>query len=286
MLIACSDCHRQYDTTSLEPGAKVRCLCSKLLEVKKRRAKDQLMVKCSSCGGDLKKDAKECGYCGSGVTLAERGYGSTCPECYALMSKGAKFCSTCGTSIKPVARLQPLQDKACPRCEGQLALEEFEQGALTECTSCGGIWLEEKKFEALTKDAEANAVAQFVRGRGAAAEDAAEPVREQDFKYIKCPTCDEFMNRKNFARCSGVVVDWCRGHGYWFDRHELEAVIKFVEAGGMQKAREREQITKSYTGAAAPRVDLPIYEKPGLGRRDRDEGSFLDVVSGILRNLF
>jgi Zn-finger nucleic acid-binding protein len=48
------------------------------------------------------------------------------------------------------------------------------------------------------------------------------------------------MNRVNFAGCSGVIVDVCRGHGTWFDRDELQRVTAFIQAGGMEKSQALE----------------------------------------------
>ena len=50
------------------------------------------------------------------------------------------------------------------------------------------------------------------------------------------------MNRINFARCSGVVVDICKRHGSWFDRDELSSIIEFIRGGGMNSARAKERI--------------------------------------------
>ena len=49
------------------------------------------------------------------------------------------------------------------------------------------------------------------------------------------------MNRMNFARCSGVIVDVCRGHGVWFDRDELRGIIEFIRAGGLDLSRQKEK---------------------------------------------
>ena len=48
------------------------------------------------------------------------------------------------------------------------------------------------------------------------------------------------MHRKNFGGGSGVIIDWCRGHGYWFDATELEKIMAYVRAGGLDRARERQ----------------------------------------------
>ena len=48
------------------------------------------------------------------------------------------------------------------------------------------------------------------------------------------------MNRRNYGKRSGVIVDVCRAHGVWFDNEELTRVLEFVRAGGLQETRRRE----------------------------------------------
>jgi Zn-finger nucleic acid-binding protein len=48
------------------------------------------------------------------------------------------------------------------------------------------------------------------------------------------------MNRANFARISGVIIDTCHGHGMWFDPGEMEKIMDFIAHGGLQKAKEAE----------------------------------------------
>jgi Zn-finger nucleic acid-binding protein len=47
------------------------------------------------------------------------------------------------------------------------------------------------------------------------------------------------MLRKNFRETSGIIVDVCSAHGFWFDRGELGMVFEFVATGAFAKA-ERE----------------------------------------------
>ncbi len=49
------------------------------------------------------------------------------------------------------------------------------------------------------------------------------------------------MSRMNFARCSGVIVDVCKGHCTWFDRDELRSILEFIKKGGLDVAREKEK---------------------------------------------
>ena len=48
------------------------------------------------------------------------------------------------------------------------------------------------------------------------------------------------MNRVNFARISGVVVDVCKGHGTFLDPGELHAIVSFIHGGGLERARSRQ----------------------------------------------
>ena len=49
------------------------------------------------------------------------------------------------------------------------------------------------------------------------------------------------MNRANFARCSGVIIDLCKQHGVWFDRNELSRIVEFIRAGGLEMSRAKEK---------------------------------------------
>jgi hypothetical protein len=49
------------------------------------------------------------------------------------------------------------------------------------------------------------------------------------------------MNRVNFGRISGTVVDVCRGHGTFLDAGELHAIVVFIRDGGLDRARQRER---------------------------------------------
>ncbi len=237
MLIACPTCHRQYDVGDLPEGARVRCNCGNLCKVPAPRVREAQMQHCALCGGAFSAGATQCEYCGSDIHLAERGLGNACPECFSRLVKDAGFCSTCGTRIAPEGIVRALAGRNCPRCEGKLVECELEQGRFIECSACGGIWLGEDAFEAFTKRHDEQSIAALVPSLG-----HGEPPRrafETEVRYLPCPDCGQRMNRKNFASISGVVIDWCKGHGYWFDTHELEHIHRFIEDGGMDRARER-----------------------------------------------
>ena len=96
--------------------------------------------------------------------------------------------------------------------------------------------------------------------------------------------------------CSGVVIDWCKGHGYWFDTHELQKIVEFVNAGGLDKARERElarakdqvrraneqkktMATSMGTGAYDAGFRGPPYEASGID-------DIVQLLSSLVRGIF
>ena len=48
------------------------------------------------------------------------------------------------------------------------------------------------------------------------------------------------MNRLNFGRLSGTIVDVCRGHGTFLDAGELHGIVRFIQGGGLDRARQRQ----------------------------------------------
>jgi len=52
--------------------------------------------------------------------------------------------------------------------------------------------------------------------------------------------CRKLMNRLNFGRLSGTIVDVCRGHGTFLDAGELHRIVLFIQGGGLDRARQRQ----------------------------------------------
>ena len=106
-----------------------------------------------------------------------------------------------------------------------------------ECERCLGLWVDVASFEKICSDREEQAAV-----LGTASPAPASVAREiGKVSYAPCPECKQLMNRVNFARCSGVIVDICKGHGTWFDREELSQIVEFIRAGGLAASREKEK---------------------------------------------
>jgi Zn-finger nucleic acid-binding protein len=184
-------------------------------------------LNCYSCGAAVSNDRPNCLHCGARLASI------SCPTCFGMMFQGAKFCPHCGG---PAAQWSSGEsDCLCPACQVPMLQGTLREIPLQECAKCFGLWLDTATFERICRDAEHQAAvlghAQLVIGGTALT-----PVR-----YRRCPHCRDFMNRMNFAQCSGVIVDICRAHGTWFDLNELHRIVHFIRAGGLDRARRKQK---------------------------------------------
>ena len=99
-----------------------------------------------------------------------------------------------------------------------------------------GLWVDVRSFEKICADREQQSA---VLGTASPASTSGEISK---VKYVPCPECSQLMNRMNFARCSGVIVDICKNHGTWFDRDELSRIIEFIRGGGLNASRAKEKL--------------------------------------------
>lgn len=149
---------------------------------------------------------------------------------------GSKHCPRCGAAAA-IPEVKGSEKRKCPRCHVEMSFLEIGSTAVRECEQCLGLWLDVSSFEKLCADREQQSV---VLGTASRAPTSA--VREKDkVSYVPCPECSQLMNRINFARCSGVIVDICKGHGIWFDRDELSRIVEFIHGGGLDASRAREK---------------------------------------------
>ena len=202
-----------------------------------------------------------------------------------MMFVGSKHCHRCGAAA---AVREPGGESVhkCPRCRIEIWPVKLGTTRVEECERCHGLWLDVQSFESICANREEQAA--VLGGASPApyntAADAA-PV-----KYVPCPQCAQLMNRINFARCSGVIVDVCRGHGTWFDKEELTSIVEFIRNGGLEASRlkekahleeERRQLRNDQLAAAR------MTRSMGMGVVGDDEGyiSGIAAARGLLKFL-
>ncbi len=150
-----------------------------------------------------------------------------------------KHCPWCGGPASAGKAVEQASGK-CPRCEVDFLLVTAGKETLRECPDCGGLWVDNATLQRIcTEQEEMQAVMGFNPEPPRTTGDESHPPARM---YIPCPECKKLMNRRQFAGCSGVVVDWCKAHGTWFDRDELKQIVQFIQAGGLNKSRERERM--------------------------------------------
>jgi len=159
----------------------------------------------------------------------------SCSSCFETIFKGNKFCPLCGS--KAVESNIHADKKAgdCPRCKKKMQLIGVEGVELSECEKCEGVWTDVETFETICANRENQSA---VLKKFDEILQRPKPVKVQ---YIPCPTCSQLMNRSNFAKVSGVIIDTCKGHGVWFDAEELPRIIEFIRKGGMEYSRQKEK---------------------------------------------
>jgi Zn-finger nucleic acid-binding protein len=291
LLAACPQCHRQYEASGHAAGERFRCTCGGVVVVPAPLPHESAVVRCSACGGPRSGEELSCHYCGADFTVHERDLDAVCPECMTRVSSRSRFCHDCGTPLlftQAAASAATAQSDGppCPACGGDhrlvsRGLGTEERTAISECPRCGGLWVEREVFEALVERSRQGKIQDFGPEPSAlpsppaavSAPSSAAPL------YRPCVICGALMNRRNYERKSGVIVDICRDHGVWFDLDELSRLLRWIHSGGADRAAV---LTAQEERSAARTAHLfpPAWEADEtawLGRR-RDS-RFADLLS-------
>jgi Zn-finger nucleic acid-binding protein len=149
-----------------------------------------------------------------------------------MIFEGAAYCPHCGA-----ARVRdPAVDAQarCPACPSALHRVDMGSTPILECESCDGVWVDADVFERLCADRDGQAAVLHRLPRPSSV-GVKGPVR-----YRPCLRCGKMMNRVNFGRISGAVVDVCRGHGTFLDAGELHQIVSFIQQGGLERVRQLE----------------------------------------------
>ncbi len=180
------------------------------------------MQKCKSCSAPLLPNQLYCVYCQVRNDLDLQGrYG------YSVnTTKTERLCPDCNIPLEVIdvkiktTNNQILQLDRCQKCYGIFfdpgEIERFMQQSIS-----GFLEINKPLLQNVNRD----------RYR-----------KEHKVRYRKCPQCQQFMQRKNYAYRSGVVIDRCQQHGIWLDNGELIHLLEWHKSGG--KALEEQQKSK------------------------------------------
>jgi Zn-finger nucleic acid-binding protein len=220
-----------------------------------------LTLNCPTCGAAASTDATRCLFCDARLATV------ACPRCFAMMFVGSKHCSGCGAKAQR-AELVEAAKRRCPHCRVEMESVAVGTASLRECPRCEGLWVDVESFEQIIAEREEQS---SVLGAAAVLPERTGSSHEPDkVRYVPCPECDQLMNRVNFARCSGVVVDVCKGHGTWFDRDELRRIVEFIRGGGLEasRAREKLELEEDRQRLRQEQFVAALHDKPLAGLSD------------------
>ncbi len=188
---------------------------------------------CPNCGAAATPDSVRCSYCHSSLATL------VCSKCYGAIFAGMRHCPWCGENATTGKPIEGVKGK-CPRCNVDFLYIKAGKRILNECPACGGLWVDNDTLrEIYTSQEQQQALVGF---QPELIPGISPPAAQLKRTYIPCPVCNKLMNRRQFANCSRIIIDWCKAHGTWFDRDELRQIMQFILDGGLTKAREREKL--------------------------------------------
>ena len=292
MIVECPGCKSRYDVSGRPPGTRARCRCGTVFALPEGKAAGQLM--CPGCGAGVASTASQCEFCRAELLVR------ACPRCFARVFHGTKHCSQCGAEVGVPARANPdgsAAARGCPACPAKppLVARLVGEVLLDECGTCHGLWVDSGAVDRIVRERSEKAIAPL-REMGPPLGDlqhrtpAGPPAHRR--MYLGCPDCSTVMNRVNFARRSGIILDVCRAHGTWFDADELPRVVEFVLRGGVEEAQKkdleqaREEARRATADAKAAQAAGTMDAMDHSYRYERDFalfGATLSLIGRILR---
>jgi Zn-finger nucleic acid-binding protein len=237
-------------------------------------------LNCPTCGAAALTDAARCQFCDARLATV------ACPRCFAMMFVGSLHCSRCGAKAERAKFTGENLSGRCPRCRVPLESIAVGEASLRECARCGGLWVDVESFEQIIREREQQTVmlgaASIVPKQPGGGESEPNKVR-----YVPCPQCSQLMNRVNFARCSGVIVDVCKGHGTWFDHEELRRIVEFIRGGGLEvaRAREKREIEEERRRLRQEQFAAALHDRPlaSLSDGENNHSSVVHAARELLK---
>lgn len=155
----------------------------------------------------------------------------SCPHCSKPVAEKARTCPHCNGPLFHSGTT--METPVCPRCRGELRKVKAEDEDEVEvCGQCSGMWLDFQSFMRATNPL--RVPKKYADSQNTWHKPEAGPVQ-----YVSCPRCGRYMNRENFSRISGIVIDRCRDHGVWLDKGELERIRLFIASGGLERLQDK-----------------------------------------------
>ena len=216
---------------------------------------------------------------------------ANCHHCAAPLTANTNICPYCGVRNDVDLREKHQyilanndSDRQCPHCHQNLQTIQLNTSpslTIERCQSCFGLFFDQGEIEILLE----NSVKQ-TSGINTQLMDNINQERYQGkahFSYVKCPVCQQFMDRVNFGQRSGVVVDKCNLHGIWLDSGEITHLMEWKKAGGELLHQQVK------TAKKPPKIDpatLSRITTTQYHNNSSDSAEIIAIVSSLVFNLF
>jgi Zn-finger nucleic acid-binding protein len=185
---------------------------------------------CDHCGKNINAALMICPFCGGHIKDKTGDIQPRCPRCkkplvtYTHNNEAARSAQDSNEDKNP----PPLQGEGRGR-DGVFSSDKYEL-----CPACGGLWLDRGKFRMATRESD------VYREESLIINEYVKKPAQDTVTYVPCVRCGKRMNRKNFAKISGVIIDECGNHGVWLDAGEIEKIRHFIADGGLERVQDRE----------------------------------------------
>ena len=118
----------------------------------------------------------------------------------------------------------------CPVCKSAMVVLELQQVEVDHCFGCGGIWLDAGELELLIDYAD----------RSAKLLESFRIDKQCPEAKRKCPICYKKMDKVVVGTAKPkLLLDRCpKKHGLWFDRGELQDILKRAQLDSDSKIQQ------------------------------------------------
>ena len=179
-------------------------------------------------------------------------------------------CTACGV-------IAPTRPRSCPICDVPFDGCPVHDLSLDRCGSCDGVFVDASVVEQLAAEPTVERCDALL---AALSRDVTGAHHKRD--PLRCPTCNELMQRKLSESGAGIVMDVCHKHGVFFDAGELPRIIAFARQEAQRAARE------GFAAGATPPIVVPL-QPPAPPRTDAETsdgdaaGAAVGAIGIVLR---
>jgi Zn-finger nucleic acid-binding protein len=233
------------------------------------------MARCSTCSAPLPANTNRCVYCQvrSDVDLHSR-------YDYSVVETGSKrICPDCDTALTTID-LNSIDSTS-------ISSNTDEKFQIERCDSCFGLFFDPGEIEEFLEKSVSNVF--LINQKHMRSINRDRYQKEKSIRYRKCPVCQSFMQRSNFAHRSGVIIDRCYQHGIWLNSGEITHLMEWKKAGGQMLheslKNKQKKDKKSQKFNTPPGFKAQTYKQDYQKTFDLGD-DLLDTISSLIYKLF